>query len=138
MKLCVLVCAIVAATESVKLPSNFKTCNRKQANFRGCLLQAARHALTQLNRPYDDLKMPTLDPLYVKRIETSVHTLLFNVTSELTECQLYNLLHLNVEQFDVDFEGKTIQMSAYWPYQKSRCFQRGETQVLFTDVWLKA
>ena len=118
MKLLVVICVFVVAANAIKLrkfvfskkkknqkwriflASNFKTCNRKQANFRGCLLEAARFGVTQLNRPYKELKMISLDPLVIPKIEASVDAQLLNISSELTDCKFFNIVQLDIQKFE--------------------------------------
>ncbi|XP_063924741.1 uncharacterized protein LOC135138690 [Zophobas morio] len=61
--LCILV--TISVCSALSLPSSFKKCNVKRANFNQCLTEAIRDAVRQLDKPMPKYGLPVMDPFAV-------------------------------------------------------------------------
>nr|AEE62311.1 unknown [Dendroctonus ponderosae] len=133
MKLLVL-STLFLVSESVKLPSNFKTCNRKQADFDTCLLEAANYDVKLFKKPIKEFKTPSLDPLVIPKIIATVGSPLATVTATLKNCIFSGLIDTQIENFVFDFEKKIVELKANFPELKSHCAYEIDGKIFFVDV----
>ncbi|KAJ3651195.1 hypothetical protein Zmor_017248 [Zophobas morio] len=65
---------LLSACTCTKLPPTFKKCNRNQKDFNECLSKAVKDAIEQLNRPFRDEGLPSLEPLEIPELTVGAGT----------------------------------------------------------------
>lgn len=83
------------------IASNFKKCNRKDADFQQCCLNAANNGLSQLTKPFPELNLPNVDPLEIKvlNIEPGA-TGVVALTQKFHDCKMVGISKSILDKFE--------------------------------------
>ncbi|XP_063926348.1 protein takeout-like [Zophobas morio] len=106
---------LTALASSVKLPQNFQKCARNRPDFKNCVFKAAQNGIPQLNKPYDELTLPNLEPLHLEEITIGGLDGPVTLQQKFKNCDLYGLSTLQVDQFVFDFDKNEIKISGMVP-----------------------
>ena len=83
------------------LAPSFQKCNRKQPDFKECLLKAAQNGTAQLNRPVlKDFNIPNLEPVKVLEATISSGTGPVQVEQKFKNCEVRGLYLVKFETFE--------------------------------------
>ncbi|RZC33360.1 JHBP domain containing protein [Asbolus verrucosus] len=133
MRLSILLTVCVySASQSVKLPPNFQKCNRKDPDFQKCVLEAAQSGLSQLTKPFEEVSLPTLDPLDV--VELRVGTASKVVNFDQKNCKLYGIDKTEFSKFEFDFEKKSLYAEGVVPELQKNCDYELEGKILLLPL----
>ncbi|RZC41312.1 JHBP domain containing protein [Asbolus verrucosus] len=115
--------------------ANFHKCNRQQPDWKECAFNAAQHGLTQLNRAYDELNIPSLNPYEVKEVSVAAGSgRSFAVNQHYRNCKVYGLNNANVTTFQFDFEKKTMNLNGLFPEVSIACDYELDGKILVLPV----
>ena len=62
------------ASNTIIAAPTFKKCNRNQNDLNECLSKAVKDAIEQLNRPFRDVGLPSMEPLEIPELTVGAGT----------------------------------------------------------------
>ncbi|RZC32122.1 takeout-like [Asbolus verrucosus] len=95
-----------------KLPSSFKKCNRKTSDFNLCLPEAVESAVSQLNKPINEVGLPSLEPLQIPSLTIGAGTNAVGVEQNFKNVKLSGFTKIAVSKFDFNLANNTIIMES--------------------------
>ncbi|EFA04828.1 protein takeout [Tribolium castaneum] len=126
---------ILVVVQSVKLPPNFRKCNRSQPNLKQCVLEAAQHGVSQLTKPFPHLNIPSLAPLLVPELNIIKDGQgKVAVNQYFTDCKFYGFNNIKFDQFEFDFDKKTLQVKGVFPDITKSCHYKMDGKILLLPV----
>ncbi|KAJ3650923.1 hypothetical protein Zmor_016998 [Zophobas morio] len=135
MLLPTLIFTLLALSSSLKLPPSFQKCNRKQPDFKECLLKAAQNGTAQLNRPVlKDFNIPNLEPVKVLEAIISSGTGPVQVEQMFRNCEVRGLYLVKFETFDWDFDAKSMHFRVFVSEVNLRCDYNLDGKVLLLPI----
>ncbi|RZC41112.1 JHBP domain containing protein [Asbolus verrucosus] len=114
--------------------SNFQKCNRKDPDFKECVLKAAQDGFLQLSKPHREVNLHTLDPLEVLELKIKAGTQTVAVDQNFKNCKLYGIDRTQLSRFEFDFEGRKIQAAGLIPEIRKLCEYEFDGTVLLLPI----
>ncbi|XP_044260355.1 protein takeout-like [Tribolium madens] len=125
----------LAVVQSVKLPPNFRKCNRNQPDLKQCVLEAAQHAVPQLTKPFPHLNIPNLEPLLIPELDIIKNGQgKVAVNQYYSNCLFYGFSSIKFDQFEFDFDKKTLEVKGVFPEIKKNCHYKMDGKILLLPV----
>ncbi|RZC33108.1 JHBP domain containing protein, partial [Asbolus verrucosus] len=81
--------SLAAVCLGAKLPPTFKRCKKDSSDADRCLSAAVEDALRRLTAPFDDVGLPSLDPLDVPALTIGAGTGPVGVEQKFKDLKLY-------------------------------------------------
>ncbi|RZC37204.1 JHBP domain containing protein [Asbolus verrucosus] len=119
---------------TIVLPSNFKKCNRKQPDLKECVLRAVQDAVPQLNKPFEQLNLPTLDPLEIPEVVIRGDSTTVSLDQHFKDCKYYGFNTAKVDKFEFDFGAKTLDITGIFPELRMECHYELDGKVLVLPI----
>ncbi|CAH1383492.1 hypothetical protein MTP99_005992 [Tenebrio molitor] len=102
------------STPPFRFPSSFVRCHRRQSDFNTCLVIAAEVAVRQLNRPFSELGLPSLEPVEIPSLKVAAgNTVGFE--QKYKNIKFTGFTNVKFTRFEVDFDQKQIEMDCMFP-----------------------
>ncbi|KAJ3618218.1 hypothetical protein MTP99_006239 [Tenebrio molitor] len=114
MKSLTVLFVLCVCCQSVKIPPNFKKCNRKEPKWKECVYEAGIDGLSQLTKPFPGLNIPTVDPLDVPEINIQGAGRVA-VNQHFKNVKIYGISTVKPEKFEFDFDKKTLVLEGTFP-----------------------
>ncbi|KAJ3618211.1 hypothetical protein MTP99_006233 [Tenebrio molitor] len=105
---------LVSVVSCAKPPASFKKCNRKDPKWKECFKEAAADALPQLSKSFDEVNLPSLEPLWIPQL-TIVGGGSVAVTQNYKNCKIFGLSKMKLDKAEVDFDKKIFEFSGIVP-----------------------
>ncbi|KAH0809714.1 hypothetical protein GEV33_013075 [Tenebrio molitor] len=80
--------------------ASFKKCNRKDPKWKECFKEAAADALPQLSKSFDEVNLPSLEPLWIPQL-TIVGGGSVAVTQNYKNCKIFGLSKIKLDKAEV-------------------------------------
>jgi hypothetical protein len=77
--------------------ASFKKCNRKDPKWKECFKEAAADALPQLSKSFDEVNLPSLEPLWIPQL-TIVGGGSVAVTQNYKNCKIFGLSKMKLDK----------------------------------------
>jgi hypothetical protein len=77
--------------------ASFKKCNRKDPKWKECFKEAAADALPQLSKSFDEVNLPSLEPLWIPQL-TIVGGGSVAVTQNYKNCKIFGLSKIKLDK----------------------------------------
>ncbi|KAJ3635306.1 hypothetical protein MTP99_008223 [Tenebrio molitor] len=107
--------ASFAVISCVKLPPNFKKCNRNEPTWKECVLEAGRDGIPQLNRRYEELNLPNIEPFTLPELSISGGSGTSVVTQTYKKSKISGLTKIKVDKLEFDFANKMFEVAGVVP-----------------------
>ncbi|RZC39867.1 JHBP domain containing protein [Asbolus verrucosus] len=95
---------------SKKLASSFKKCDRKQDDFNQCLVTAVQDAIRQLEKPFPEVGLPSLEPIGTSHLTVAPGPKVFQVQQSYKNFNNFGFTTAKISKFEVNFENNIINM----------------------------
>ncbi|KAJ3651126.1 hypothetical protein Zmor_017184 [Zophobas morio] len=121
MRFLLLFLCVVAPVWCVKLPPNFLKCNRSQPNLKECVFKAAQHGISQMYKPYKKVRFPSVEPLEILEMSSSINSNLIKLNEHLKDCKFFGVSRVNLTNFDFDLTERVIFAVGVFPKVEASC-----------------
>ncbi|KAJ3618506.1 hypothetical protein MTP99_006486 [Tenebrio molitor] len=116
MKNSILICSLlVAACTCAKLPSTFKKCKKDQPDVNECLSTAVDDAIRQLDKPFKQVGLPSLEPLEIPAVTIEAGTGAVGLQQNFKNVKIYGFTKPESTKFEIDLEKKTAKLEMIVP-----------------------
>ncbi|KAJ3618228.1 hypothetical protein MTP99_006249 [Tenebrio molitor] len=124
----------VVSCASVKLPPDFQKCNRRQSDLKKCVLKSAQDGISQLTRAYDEVNIPNVHPLEVAELTIEAGSGPVAFDQKFKQCKLDGFHKMKLDQFEFDFEGKTLTVAGVVPKIMVECQYEFDGKILLLPI----
>ncbi|XP_063926742.1 protein takeout-like [Zophobas morio] len=100
---------LLSACACTKLPPTFKKCNRNQNDLNECLSKAVKDAIEQLNRPFRDVGLPSMEPLEIPELTVGAGTGAVGLVQHFKNMKVHGFSKPETTKFEFDL-GKKIAL----------------------------
>ncbi|RZC40990.1 JHBP domain containing protein, partial [Asbolus verrucosus] len=90
--------------------SSFKTCDRKHNDFNQCLVAAVQDAIRQLEKPFPEVGLPSLEPVEISHFSVAPGPTVFQVQQKYDNFKAFGFSTAKVSNFNVHFDSNIINM----------------------------
>ncbi|XP_063909646.1 circadian clock-controlled protein daywake-like [Zophobas morio] len=118
--LVILVVLLTTSCSSVPLPSTFKKCNRKQADFNQCLTTAVQDAIHQLDKPHPEVNLPSFEPFVypVGTVRLGAGPSVVHFRQIAKNVRVHKLTEFSSLNASMDFNTNIFRMNIDYPILK--------------------
>ncbi|GJQ84875.1 hypothetical protein Trydic_g493 [Trypoxylus dichotomus] len=109
-----------------KLPSFVEKCKRSDPDLNECMKKAILSFKPHLEKGVKGLKIPSLDPFYLKRADIEVDfakAALLNVSFHMAN-------NYELKDFKIDLDAPTVWMNITFPYMEMDCIYTAEGKIV--------
>ncbi|KAJ3661639.1 hypothetical protein Zmor_006027 [Zophobas morio] len=92
----------------VTLPSTFTKCDTRKSDFHQCLSKAIQDAISQLDKPLEDYRLPNLEPLVSEDLAVEFGDETTCMKQKFTNFKIHGLTKINTTKAEVHFENQFI------------------------------
>ncbi|KAJ3664928.1 hypothetical protein Zmor_000460 [Zophobas morio] len=116
----ILVVLFTTSCFSVPLPSTFKKCNRKEADFNKCLTTAVQDALHQLDKPHPEVGLPSLNPFVspITTIRIGAGTSVVHFSQVIRNVKIDKFAEFSALNASMDFNTNVLRLDVEYPVVK--------------------
>ncbi|RZC39868.1 JHBP domain containing protein, partial [Asbolus verrucosus] len=100
-ELFVIITTINVTIISKKLASSFKKCDRKQDDFNQCLVTAVQDAVRQLEKPFPEVGLPSLEPIETSHLTVAPGPNVFQVQQSYENFNNFGFTTAEVSKFEI-------------------------------------
>ncbi|KAH0820768.1 hypothetical protein GEV33_002023 [Tenebrio molitor] len=114
MKSLTVLLVLFVCCQSVKIPANFKKCNRKEPKWKECVFEAGIDGLSQMTKSFPELNIPNLNPLEVPEINIEGSGRV-SVNQHFNNVKIFGITKVKADKFEFDFDKKTLVLEGTFP-----------------------
>ncbi|XP_068900517.1 uncharacterized protein [Tenebrio molitor] len=113
---------------------DFQKCNRRQSDLKKCVLKSAQDGISQLTRAYDEVNIPNVHPLEVAELTIEAGSGPVAFDQKFKQCKLDGFHKMKLDQFEFDFEGKTLTVAGVVPKIMVECQYEFDGKILLLPI----
>ncbi|KAH0821070.1 hypothetical protein GEV33_001721 [Tenebrio molitor] len=113
---------------------DFQKCNRRQSDLKECVLKSAQDGISQLTRAYDEVNIPNVHPLEVAELTIEAGSGPVAFDQKFKQCKLDGFHKMKLDQFEFDFEGKTLTVAGVVPKIMVECQYEFDGKILLLPI----
>ncbi|KAK7601698.1 hypothetical protein V9T40_009139 [Parthenolecanium corni] len=130
----VLLCSLVALTESRQLPSFIKPCKKNDPHLDQCLINLINGLKPKLAKGIPEMRIPSLEPFYVPLVKLDQGSEAVNFKATFKNLTLRTGLVFDVKKVKIDFSKPSIFVDVLFPRVKLDSVYNIDGKVLVVPI----
>ncbi|XP_063924476.1 uncharacterized protein LOC135138434 [Zophobas morio] len=96
---------------TLTLPSTFTRCDKRKSDFNQCLSRAIQDVVNQLDKPFDDYCLPSLEHLVLKDLLVEFGNETTCIRQKYSNFKIHGFTKINTTKAELDFENQVLWLN---------------------------